>query len=239
MATIVKKKNKKTAYYKAIVRLSGFPTQIGMFDKLKDAKEWAVSRESDLRQQRYHHDGKAKKYSVGDLIDQYIEKILYTKTTKKRYIEGQHQQLKWWNSRIGKLRLDHLTQYVINEQKDQLRSNHSAGTVNRYLAALSHVLTIAVKEWGWLSHNPMQHIQKLKEPPGRVRFLSDQERHRLLEACKQEKRKPLYLIVMLAISTGARKSEILTCKWENVDFERKVITIHETKNNESRALFCQ
>ena len=49
--------------------------------------------------------------------------------------------------------------------------------------------------------------------------------------------KPLYLIVMLAISTGARKSEILTCKWENVDFERKIITIHETKNNESRALF--
>ena len=70
--------------YQVVVRLRGFPLQTATFDKLKDAKEWAVTRESDLRQQRYHHDGTAKKYSVGDLIHQYIEKILYTKTTKEK-----------------------------------------------------------------------------------------------------------------------------------------------------------
>lgn len=83
----------------------------------------------------------------------------------------------------------------------------------------------------------MQHITKLKEPPGRVRFLSDKERNALFDACRQEEKKPLYLIVLLAISTGARKGEILNCKWNDVDFNRQVITIHETKNNESRSLF--
>ena len=55
--------------------------------------------------------------------------------------------------------------------------------MNRYLAALSHVLAIAVKELRWVPESPMRDIKKFKEPKGRVRFLSDEERGRLLKAC--------------------------------------------------------
>jgi phage gp16-like protein len=52
------------------------------------------------------------------------------------------------------------------------------------MVALGHALTIAANEWEWIHENPMRKISKLPEPRGRVRFLDDEERERLLEACK-------------------------------------------------------
>ena len=72
----------------------------------------------------------------------------------------------------------------------------------------------------------------LKEPPGRVRFLSGGEVDELLNAC------PHYLksIVIIALNTGMRRSEILTLKWSDIDFKRKTITLMKTKNNEIREI---
>jgi site-specific recombinase XerD len=59
--------------------------------------------------------------------------------------------------------------------------------VNRYLAVLSHAFTVATKEWGWVDENPVRKISRLKEPRGRVRFLSEEERERLLLACRESR----------------------------------------------------
>jgi len=45
--------------------------------------------------------------------------------------------------------------------------------------------------------------------------------------------------VVLALSMGARKNEILSLKWKNIDLERQVITILETKNGEIRTIPLQ
>lgn len=112
----------------------------------------------------------------------------------------------------------------------------SPATINRYLAAISHVFTIAVKEWGWVEDSPLRRVTKPKEPRGRVRFLSDDERERLLAACKDSSNSYLYTIVVLCLSTGARKMEILSLTWKQVDFQRGVITLEDTKNGERRVL---
>lgn len=108
--------------------------------------------------------------------------------------------------------------------------------MNRYLAILSHVFTVAVKEWGWIEENPVLKVSKMKEPRGRVRFLSEDERKNLLEECKKSESPCLYKVVVLALSTGARRMEILGLKWQDVDIARDVITLHETKNGERRVL---
>src|SRR5262249_32628338 len=105
-----------------------------------------------------------------------------------------------------------------------------------YTAALSHAFSVAVREWEWLEDSPMRRISKLKEPRGRVRYLSDDERQRLLDACKVSKNSSLYTIVVLALSTGARKMEIVGLRWSDVAFQRQVIVLHETKNGERRVL---
>jgi integrase len=96
-----------------------------------------------------------------------------------------------------------------------------------------------MNEWQWISVNPLNNIKKYKEPKGRVRFLSDEEREALLLACRQSDNPYLYLIVVLALSKGARKMEIVGLNWQDVDFERKLIILHETKNDERRVIPLQ
>jgi len=106
----------------------------------------------------------------------------------------------------------------------------------RYLAALSHAFSIAIREWGWTDDSPLRKVGKPKEPRGRVRFLDDRERECLLEACRASGSPLLYPIVVLAIATGMRRGELLHLRWDQVDFTRNIITLHETKNGERRAI---
>ena len=77
-------------------------------------------------------------------------------------------------------------------------------------------------------------ISKLKEPKGRIRFLSDDERTALLTECK--KTPVLYELVVLALTTGARASEMLNLQWSDIDFQRGVATPRNTKNGETRLI---
>jgi integrase len=104
------------------------------------------------------------------------------------------------------------------------------------MAALSHCFTVAVNEWQWLEDSPTRKVKKPQEPRGRVRFLSDNERDRLLRACRDSDSRDLYLAVVLALSTGARRMEILSLHWNNVDFNRRVAVLEDTKNGERRVL---
>lgn len=83
---------------------------------------------------------------------------------------------------IGSYFLADVTPSLITEYRNKLVGEvnqfgkiKGVSTVNRYCTALGHVFTIAVKEWEWVQYNPFAIISKLKEPRGRVRFLSDVE----------------------------------------------------------------
>ena len=112
----------------------------------------------------------------------------------------------------------------------------SPATVNRYLAPVSHALRIAIKEWGWLDDSPLRGVQRPSEPDGRVRFLSDDERDRLLAACQASTNPWLYLAVVLALSTGMRKSELMNLRWSAVDLQNGKITLLLTKNGSIRVV---
>jgi integrase len=114
------------------------------------------------------------------------------------------------------------------------------------MAALSHCFNVAVNDWGWMEDSPMRKVKKSKEPRGRVRFLSDDEiidgelvegeRTRLLNACQQSSNPILYPVVVLALSTGMRRGEIMKLTWDDVDLNQGRITLRETKNGEIRVV---
>jgi len=80
----------------------------------------------------------------------------------------------------------------------------------------------------------MRKVSKSKEPRGRVRFLSDDERKALLTACQESTSAYLYPVVVLALSTGMRQGEILNLAWADVNLDKQYIILHETKNGERR-----
>lgn len=241
MASITKYDGVKGVTYKATIRMKGYPTQSATFKRKTDADRWAKEVETAIHHGKHFETIKAKKHTASELIDKYIDEVLPKKNANTA--EGQRPQLEWWKNEIGKYTLAKVTPELIDECKKKLllqktyKGTTMAGsTVNRYLAALSHVFTKAVKTWRWIDKTPFAQVEKESEPKGRVRFLSDDERDRLLDACKASRNKHLYLVVLLAISTGSRKNEIISLKWENVSFDLQRIILVNTKNGDTRAV---
>lgn len=227
--------------YQVRVRVKG-QSRTATFSRLTDAKTWASKTESDLKYGHYVPDTEQLKRTVGDMIDRYLDETLPTKQRNKDQANP-IRHLKWWKEQIGGTPLIKATPDLIIEQRTKLlRGKTKRGrartpaTCNRYMVSLSHAFSVACNQWGWLPINPVSKIRKLEETRGRTRFLSDQERKDLLKACKKSASKAIYPIVVLAISTGARRSEILNLKWVDVDLYRQALVIHDTKNNERRRL---
>jgi len=247
MATIEERKGKDgNTTYRARVRLKGYPAQSATFERKTDARRWIASTEAAIREGRHFKTSESKKRTLSEALDRYMKEIL---PRKPKSLPHQTRQLKWWIREIGEYSLADVTTALISDARSKLLNENisaekesgktktrSSATANRYIAALSHALNIAYKEWGWINDNPCSRLSKLPEPRGRRRFLSEDERSRLLQVCKNSNSKHLYPIVVLAISTGMRKEEILSLEWSQVDFHRRVITLYETKNNETRVV---
>jgi integrase len=102
-------------------------------------------------------------------------------------------------------------------------------THNRDLSILRVIFRKAT-EWGYCRRSPAEGIKKLQEPPGRVRFLSPEERTALLDACSADLRN----IVEVAVDSGLRKSELLSLRWQDVDAKNRMVRVEHSKNGERR-----
>lgn len=226
--------------YHAEVRLKGYSPQRACFRTRTLAKKWIQDTESSIRDGRYFHVAEAKKHTVKDLIERFVTQWL---PQFPQRVVRQTAYLEWWKNRLGHLLLSKLTPSVIAEARDALLTEmttrqalRNPSTVNRYLAAFSRALTIAMKEWEWLDDSPMRKVSKPSEGKGRNRLLSIEEKNRLLDACKLSPNPHLLPIVSLALLTGMRFGEIVGLKWEDIDYANKIITLENTKNGERRML---
>ncbi len=142
------------------------------------------------------------------------------------------------DTRLVKLSPDLIGKHRAKLAKGITHSNRprSPGTCNRYLVSLSHACKVAVSKWRWLEENPCKHVEKLEEPDGIVRVLSDDERTKLLEACRASENPHLYPIVVLALATGARQGEILGLTWADVDFPGERVLFKQTKNRDPKVI---
>lgn len=243
---VVQKRTSSTGKisYRALVRIKGNASQSATFERLTDARQWAQQTEAAMKERRYFKTAESKRHTLADMIDRYMTRL---EQNRPKHYADVKQMLEWWKAKLGHCILANLTKAAIAEKIEELAQKKielkdgtnkplSPARLNRYVAALSHVCTIAVNEWEWLESHPVQKISRRKEPRGRIRWLDETERNRLLEVCKQSSNPYLYLIVVLALSTGARSAEIMNLTWKDVDLHRKAIVLPKTKNGEIRVL---
>jgi len=230
MASIQKRARSR---YRVQVRLKGH-YRSATFPTRAQARRWATQTEHALYEQVYFAQAAAAQHRLRELLARYEREVLPRKRPGTQ--AHQAQQLAWWQAQLGQLRLDQVTPARLTACRERLAETRTPATVNRYLAVLSHAFTVAVVEWGWLEASPLRRVGRLREPRGRVRFLDDAERQRLLEACAQSPNRLLLPVVVLALSTGARKQEILGLTWREVDFHRERVLLLVTKTGERRSV---
>jgi len=229
----IDERGKQSTSYRAQVRLQGFPPVTATFERKTDAKEWGKATEASMREGRYFPQREAKRRTLGDLVDRQLETV---RTKRPHDYDRQRGLLGWWREQLGDYALAQVTPAVIAKHRDELLKVRSPATVNRHLAALSKAFSNALREWHWIQDNPLRRVAKETEPPGRVRFLSEQEREALLTACRNSDLPELHLIVLLALTTAMRRGELLGLRWPDVDLERRLIVLNKTKNRERRSV---
>lgn len=140
---------------------------------------------------------------------------------------------------FGDRRFDEVSPMLIEKFKRERRSGltrykrqRCPASVNRELACLSRIFTLAVRD-GLTSSNPCAQVQKLTEDNKRFRYLSVEEEEALLEQFIG-RRAHIRAVVILALHCGLRRGEILSLQKSSVDFMRNLIHVRQTKNGKDR-----
>lgn len=191
--------------------------------------------------------------TVSHLVDLYMAQYAGRDTTRT-------QRLTWWVAQVGQLRLDEINDdhmHAALESLNDRAARYYAGkdadgrpvyrakrkpiapaTINRYSASLSAVFTWAIRRRitpkGW--DHPGRRLERRAENNEKTRFLSDDERVRLLQACKASRWPRLYLLALMGLTTGARKGELIGMRWCDVDLAGRLAHVGRTKNGDPKAL---
>lgn len=195
---------------------------IRIFDKLK----------GDIAEGKWFEKLPGEDYTFAELMDKYLEEYSSVNKAKSSYIRDISMN-KHLQKQFGKLYLPEITPRMISEYKIKRRQEGaSPRTVNYELTVMSHAFNLASKEWEIINDNPVRKVAKEKVRNLTERWLSDEEEKKLLSASSDWLRP----IIIFAINTGFRESEILDLKWKQIDFSRMEITISEQKNKQTDTL---
>ena len=169
------------------------------------------------------------KITLKELIEIYLRE--YAEPNKKSYkteIPRANNLLSYFgNSRL----VVEITPLDIEKYKSSRKEKAKPATVNRELAFLKHVFTKGI-EWGKVYDNPVKMVKLFKEDNTRLRFLSQDEIIRLVDFTQGQ----LKAIVITALNTGMRRSEILNLKWKDVNFDTGFITVLNSKGGDKREI---
>ena len=131
----------------------------------------------------------------------------------------------------GKTAVDEKT-----KSRGRARVTGGKGTASRTIGLLGGIFTFAIQK-GIRDDNPVHSVKKPKDNK-RQRFLSELELKRLFEFLNQPDGLSLNSnavpAIKLLLLTGCRKSEILTLKWDYVDFENSYLLLPDSKTGEKK-----
>ncbi len=221
----------KSWYYDFQYRGARYTGCIGLVSKTV-AKEILAKKKAEAVEGRYELPSKKPRPRLEEFVEEYFA---YYRANRRAHSVRRHAtawraiQPVFGNKRLADIVPLDPERYRWNRKQ----AGKSDVTINRELALLRHVYSMAIT-WGKATENPVKKVRFAREDNGRVRVLSPEEEVQLLAHCGPQL-KPL---VIAALHTGFRGSELLSLTWNEVDFRRYVITVRAAyaKNGESRSV---
>ena len=220
MSTIRKRKSN----WQVIIRLKGYPAIYKTFSQKHDAKTWALENELKLKREEAGII-KIKYPSFKDIALKYIKEV---SIIKKTYRDERYTILSLCREPWSAYPLNRITPLIVSKYRDKQIKLVSGSTINRRLDVVSNIFTICTKEWGYPVKNPVLSIRRPKKTESRSRVLSQEEVLKLLS--DNSLSTELRQIIIVALETGMRKSEILSIKREHIKSNLLHIPVAKTKS---------
>lgn len=163
--------------------------------------------------------------TLRELYNDFMER--YSKKKKKSWKHDEREIPRflscWFNRKLSSI-----TKQQVQILHEKIRDENGLYQANHLLERLSSMYNRAI-EWGWDGKNPCVGIKKFKTK-ARDRYLLHDEVPRFFQALKEDENEIVRNYILLSLMTGARKSNVLAMRWEEIDFGRKIWRIPETKN---------
>ena len=132
---------------------------------------------------------------------------------------------------IKNKKLLHITRGDIEKLHSDIGTRSGKYAANHVLELVKVVFNKAI-EWGWEGQNPTALVRKFKKK-SRERFLLPEELPRFFAALEQDSNEDMQDFFCLSLFTGARKSNVMAMRWQDISFEQETWRIEETKNGEA------
>lgn len=221
--------------YQARVRLQGHPEASRTFTSKADAVAWATSVELITKQGHGESFREASKLSLHDALLRYLSEV----TPSKKSAKHETALIKRWLKNpmaalpIVKIRGADFALY----RDRRMQAGISGNTLRIEFALIGHLYEVARKDWGLETLvNPVKAFRKPKVGRGRDRRLEPGEEDLLLQHCIAIDNLRLHSIIILAVETAMRRSELVGIRWDDVNLKTRMVYLHDTKNGTARTV---
>jgi integrase len=170
-------------------------------------------------------------YTFKEIFDKFLED--YAKKRKKTWKEDQNIYSRYLAILVNK-KLSVITRSDIEKLHHNIGDTNGIYAANHALALIRTVFNKAIS-WGWKGANPCSEVKKFKEK-SRERFLQGNELPRFFEALDKEPNEKFRVFFYICLLTGARRSNVLSMNWNDINLDCGTWCIQETKNGDPQTI---
>ncbi|MBM4275880.1 MAG: site-specific integrase [Deltaproteobacteria bacterium] len=210
-------------------------------DNLTLAREAATAIKADLLRGDLDINQKPKK--VPTLNEVWAKVLPWAMEHKKTWDDDMLHYRKHLEPRFGKKRLDAISAMDIERMKAEMRKGlnkngrpYSPATIKHQMVLLNRLFNLAHR-WGlYAGENPMKRVEVPKLDNHVTEFMEDAEVSRLLKTLETWPCRTSAAFVKFTLLTGIRRGELFKLQWDDVDFEREMVTLREPKGGKTQTI---
>ena len=180
------------------------------------------------------HEQAPKTVTFATALKQYREYSIIQNRSHRSYVEP---ALSMWEAKLNtSTLLAKITPAHIEDVKLQRAQEVAHSTVDKDLAVLKAFFNWCMAR-NLAASNPVRRVKFFNEDNSRLRYLTEDEYSRLLQAAKTIETSPfLAEKIILSVHTGLRRGSLFYLRWDQVDFLNRVLRIQRTKSGRPHAM---
>jgi integrase len=185
-------------------------------------------RKTEIRHGKFEpEDIRRRTHSIAEILEDRRHNV-----KGLRSFQDEDHRVNFWIRELGEKPLRGIRPGDIETVRNRMKAEqYKTASINRYLATLRAAFYQAMRN-GKAERSPFEQLKLDKENNKRIRWLSDEEEHRLFQVLPRQ----YHSLVKVALHTGLRKTEQLSLTWADVDFKAKIITVKQSKSGEPRLI---